>query len=201
MKILIRTFDNVVIYAQSDLALDTEAHGDNWHDPNFHTGNATLAQASLPAGWMGAEWTYINSVWALINEAQFNARAAANLATVKATLSSQIDAAVIAIYDRPITLGEEYKAREKAAADYKAAGYTGTVPARLAGFAAPAGMTSTDAADLILEKAAQMRNALDLLSDSRMRKYEVQRATTEAEARTAYADVITEIAAVAASLI
>lgn len=113
----------------------------------------------------------------------------------------EIDAAVIAVYDRPMALSKEYEAREKAAADYKAAGYTGTVPARLAGFAAPAGMTSTDAADLILEKAAQLRNALDLLSDLRMRKYEVQRATTEAEARTAYADVITEIAAVAASLV
>ncbi|PHX98298.1 MAG: hypothetical protein CK529_13675 [Rhodospirillaceae bacterium] len=128
------------------------------------------------------------------------AQALVFLPNLKTDLSKQIDAAVLAIYDRPMALSKEYEAREKAAADYKAAGYTGTVPARLAGFATPAGMTATAAADLILSQAARLRGALDSLSDLRMRKYEVQRATTEADARSVHAAIMAQIAAVAASL-
>lgn len=129
-----------------------------------------------------------------------DAAIAANLASLKTTLTKQIDDAVITIYDRPMALSKEYEAREKAAADYKAAGYTGTVPARLAGFATPAAMTTTAAADLVLSQAAQMRGALDMLSDLRMRKYEVQRATTEAAARTVHTTIMGQIAAIAAAL-
>lgn len=200
MKILIRNSDNAVIYAQPDLLLDTEAHGDNWRDPNFNTGNATLTDATLPVGWAGAVWTYIGGVWAVTDPVSYAARLAAALAAVKSTLSKQIDDAVLAIYAKPMNLSKEYEAREKAAIDYKAAGYTGVVPARLAGFATPADMTATVAADLVLSQAAQMRGALDALSDLRMRKYEVSRATTEVAARAAYTDVMAAIAAIAAEL-
>lgn len=128
------------------------------------------------------------------------AAVAAALATLKTTLSNQIDATILAIYDKPVTLGEEYKAREKAAADYKAAGYSGVVPPRLAGFATPAGMTPTTAADLVLSQAGQLRGTLDSLSDLRMRKYEVKRALTEADARTVHTAIMTQIAAIAAAL-
>lgn len=72
MKILIRNSDNIVIYAQSDLLLDTEAHGDNWRDPNFDTSNATLGEATLPSGWTGAIWSYINGVWAVADQAAYD---------------------------------------------------------------------------------------------------------------------------------
>jgi hypothetical protein len=68
MKILIRNSDNIVFYAQSDLVLDTELHGDNWRDPNFNTTNATLAEATLPSGWTGAIWSYIDGVWAVADQ-------------------------------------------------------------------------------------------------------------------------------------
>lgn len=128
------------------------------------------------------------------------AEIAAELSVVKTALAKEIDAAVLAIYDKPITLGKEYEAREKAATDYKAAGYTGTVPARLAGFATPAGLTPRVAADLVLSQASQLRGALDSLSDLRMQKQSVQRAATEAEARTIHTATMASIAAIAAAL-
>lgn len=118
----------------------------------------------------------------------------------RAAAAAQIDAAVIAIYDRPMSLSKEYEGREKAAADYKAAGYSGTVPPRLAGFATPAGLTAQAAADLVLLQAAQLRGALDVLSDLRMRKNEVLLAATDTEARTLHTAIMAQIAAIAAAL-
>jgi len=128
------------------------------------------------------------------------AYAANFLPNLKTQLSKAIDAAVMAIYDKPTTLGDEYKAREADAIAYKAAGYTGTVPARVAGFATPAGMTATAATDLILAQATQLRGALASLADLRMQKYLVARAATEAEAQAAYTSAMTAIAAIAAAL-
>lgn len=122
------------------------------------------------------------------------------LSALKTKLSDEIDRAVCAIYSRPMTLSKEYEARRKAAADYKAAGYAGVVPARLAGFATPAGLTATVAADLILAQAEQFNAALDSLSDLRMRKFEVQRATTEADAQTVHTAVMAQIATITAAL-
>ena len=73
MKILIRNSDNIVIYAQADLLLDTEAHGDGWRDPNFNTANATLADATLPLNWVGGIWTYINNLWAIADSVRYEA--------------------------------------------------------------------------------------------------------------------------------
>lgn len=72
MKILIRNLDKVVIYAQDDLILDNEAHGDNWRDPNFNTVNATLSDAVLPELWAGAVWSYISGVWSVVDTARHN---------------------------------------------------------------------------------------------------------------------------------
>jgi len=71
MKILIRNSDSVVIYAQNDLILDTEAHGNNWRDPKFNSSNATLVDATLPRLWTGAAWSYINGVWAVVDSARY----------------------------------------------------------------------------------------------------------------------------------
>ena len=73
MKILIRKSDNVVIYAQADLQLDESAHGDGWVDNNFNTGNATLLEAGLPEHWTGAVWSYSGSVWAIADQAGYDA--------------------------------------------------------------------------------------------------------------------------------
>ena len=67
MKILIRNSDNVVIYAQDDLVLDDEAHGNSWRDQNFNTENAILTDAVLPDLWTGAVWSYTGGAWAVVD--------------------------------------------------------------------------------------------------------------------------------------
>lgn len=131
-------------------------------------------------------------------EAEITARLTAPLD--RAALAAQIDAAVEAIYERPTRLSEEYKQREAQAQAYKNAGYAGAVPARVAGFATPAGMTAQAATDLILQQAAQLRGALDQLSDLRMRKYLVTRAATDTEAQVEFDATMAAIEAIAASL-
>lgn len=98
MKILIRNSDNIVIYAQSDLLLDTEAHGDNWRDPNFNTINATLADAILPLNWTGGVWTYIDNLWAIADSVRYEAmladvsdRKAAEVRAERNTMLSKSD--------------------------------------------------------------------------------------------------------------
>ena len=118
----------------------------------------------------------------------------------RASLAAKIDVAVAAIYAKPMTYSKEYEAREAQAQAYKDAGYAGPVPPRVAGFAEPAGMTAQAAADLILLQAAQLRGALDQLSDLRMRKYLVTRAATEVEAIAEFGATMASINAIAASL-
>jgi hypothetical protein len=118
----------------------------------------------------------------------------------RASLAAKIDVAVAAIYAKPMTYSKEYEAREAQAQAYKDAGYTGTVPPRVAGFAEPAGMTAREAADLILSQGVQLRDALDQLSDLRMRKYAIKRAATDEEAQTIFSDTMAAINAIAASL-
>lgn len=90
MKILIRNPDHVVIYAQDDLHLDTEAHGNGWRDPNFNTSNATLADATLPALWTGADWTYNAGTWTPVDSASYAAKVAAKTAQAAQNLQSSI---------------------------------------------------------------------------------------------------------------
>ena len=116
------------------------------------------------------------------------------------SLSARIDAAAAAVYSQPMTFSKEYEQREAQAQAYKDAGYTGTVPPRVAGFAEPAGMTAREAADLILSQGVQLRDALDQLSDLRMRKYAIKRAATDEEAQTIFSDTMAAINAIAASL-
>ena len=64
MKILVRNSDNVVIYAEPDLALSADGlRGDGWFSPHFTSANATLVDAELPAGWRGGVWAYQDGEW------------------------------------------------------------------------------------------------------------------------------------------
>ena len=128
------------------------------------------------------------------------ATAAASRDLARTTMAAQIDAAVAAVYGCFTRFAQEYVQREAQAQAYKDAGYTGTVPARVAGFATPAGMAAQAATDLILSQAAQLRGALDELSDLRMQKYSVTRAATDGEAQAVFDSTMTSIAAIAAAL-
>jgi hypothetical protein len=111
-----------------------------------------------------------------------------------------IDKAVIAVYEKPTVLGDEYKLRESEAAAYKAAGYTGTVPDLISGFATPAMMSPQAATDLILSQAAQLRGALKQLGNLRMQKYAVTAAATDELAKATFDSTMSSITAIAAAL-
>lgn len=108
----------------------------------------------------------------------------------------QIDEAVAAIYGRFTRFQLEYTERESQAQAYKDAGYTGTVPPRVAEFATPAGMPAQAATDLILQQAANLRAAQGELSALRMRKYEVLRAATDDQAQAVAAEILAGVEAV-----
>lgn len=135
----------------------------------------------------------------VFDQARMDAHTAA-IALSRPAMASQIDATVAAIYAKPSAFVKEYEAREAQARAFKAAGYTGTVPPRVQGFATPAAMTAQAASDLIIAQADQLLAALDLLSDLRMQKYAVTGAATDAGARTVFDSTMASIAAIAASL-
>jgi hypothetical protein len=115
-------------------------------------------------------------------------------------LVTQIDEAVAAIYGRFTRFAIEYQEREAQAQAFKDAGYTGPVPPRVAEFATPAGMPAQAATDLILAQAASLRTAQATLSALRMRKYEVLRAATDAQAQASADTILQSIAAVGAQV-
>lgn len=114
----------------------------------------------------------------------------------RAAAALRIDEAVAAIYGRFTRFQLEYTEREAQAQAYKDAGYTGDVPPRVAEFATPAGMPAQAATDLILQQAVNLRTAQGELSALRMRKYEVLRAATDAQAQALAAEILAGVAAV-----
>ena len=114
----------------------------------------------------------------------------------RAAAALQIDEAVAAIYGRFTRFAIEYQEREAQAQAYKDAGYTGEVPPRVAEFATPAGMPAQAATDLILSQATNLRTAQGELSALRMRKYEVLRAATDAQAKAVAAEILAGVEAV-----
>lgn len=112
----------------------------------------------------------------------------------------QIDEAVAAIYGRFTRFQLEYTDREAQAQAFKDAGYTGPVPPRVSEFATPAGTPAQAATDLILQQAVNLRSAQAALSALRMRKYEVLRAATDAQAQTAADAILQAIATVGAQV-
>ena len=114
----------------------------------------------------------------------------------KASLALLIDEAVGKIYDKYTRYEPEYKEREIQALDYKAAGYTGTVPVQVAAFATPSGNTSKAAADIIIGQSSQLRGALSQLGVLRMRKYEVLRAVDDATATAAFNTITANVEAI-----
>lgn len=100
MKILIRTSDNVVIYAEPNLTLSADGtRGDGWYSPQFTTANAHLDDAELPAGWTGAVWSYVSGVWA-VADAQAQA--------------ARVEAARIAAVPKEVTMRQARRALREA---------------------------------------------------------------------------------------
>lgn len=154
---------------------------------------------------VGGVWTQqweVEDIYTTIEQTQFviTQSIATEFAAYKTKLSTMIDSAVMNIYSRPANLSEEYKLREAAALAYEAAGYTGVVPARITSFAVSAGLSVTEATNRVLTQAALYRDALEKLGDLRMKKYAIQRATTEVEANAIMAATMEAIVTIAEKL-
>lgn len=107
--------------------------------------------------------------------------AAARLAAEKLSACLSIDADADAIYGA--VQGnriEEYRTAEAEALTYRAAGYAGTVPPSVAGWASAKGWTATQAADDILATAAAWRGAQAAIRAARLARKEQVRAATDA---------------------
>lgn len=179
MKILIRNSDNAVLYAQPDLQLDTEAHGDGWRDPSFNTANARLDDADLPENWRGAEWSYENGEWTLVAADAYAARAAEDLARRVSAVVRKIDADADSIYTAALgNRATEYAQAEADATAYKVAAYSGQVPGYVQAWATATNKTAQWAADDILATAQGWRNAQAAIRLNRLTCKEAARGAT-----------------------
>jgi hypothetical protein len=95
---------------------------------------------------------------------------------------------------------QEYLSREDAARAYKAANYTGDVSVWISSFSNAAGMSTQQAADLIITQADNLHGALAALGALRMRKYEVLYASDSDAATAAHAAITAAINTVAAAI-
>jgi hypothetical protein len=115
-----------------------------------------------------------------------------------------IDAAVAEVCARPQRFVLEYQEREAQARTYieriDKGGGAGAAPPRIAAFAASAGMAPVAAARLTIAQADALRGALGQLSDLRMRKYEVIRASTVEAQHAVFEDVMGKIRQIAATI-
>lgn len=84
MKILIRDSDNVVLFAGADLVLTAKGlTGDGFRADFCTTANSTLEEVeSLPPYWNGSMYSRIDGIWAVVDQAAYDA------ATHKASLES-----------------------------------------------------------------------------------------------------------------
>lgn len=97
--------------------------------------------------------------------------------------------------------GNEYKLADEQARSFKAAGYTGTVPASVKSWADAKGWTATQAADDIIAVADAWLSAQASIRSNRLaRKEEARKATTAAGVDAALAAWATFVAQIRAAL-
>lgn len=181
---------------------------DGLQAPGIHALDVTAATHELlqsipaPAVWAGSALAW-DAGWVVLDQEAIDAALAAQAAVrqhARAALATAIDEAVAAIYSRFTRFQLEYTERESQAQAYKDAGYTGPVPPRVSEFATPAGMPAQAATGLILQQAVNLRTTQAALSALRMRKYEVLRAQSDAQAQAAADAILQAIAAVGAQV-
>lgn len=74
MKILIRNADNAVLFADDSLQLSpTGVSGEGWVARFVDSTNARIEDATLPAKWTGAAYSYSEGVWTVIDQAAIDA--------------------------------------------------------------------------------------------------------------------------------
>jgi hypothetical protein len=95
----------------------------------------------------------------------------------------------------------EYQWAENEANAFKAAGYTGTVPPSIAAWAQAKNWTSQQAADDVLQAAANFRSAMSSLRTTRLiGKETIRNAATEEIANAAYVQTMATLAQIRAAV-
>ncbi|WP_313047688.1 hypothetical protein [Pseudomonas soli] len=97
-----------------------------------------------------------------------------------ADLQAFIDDQIASIYANWSRFEKEHLSRENAARQYKGAGYQGDAGIWIKSYADSAGLSCTEAADLIIQQAEQQRMDQEALAVLRMRKHELDIADGEA---------------------
>jgi hypothetical protein len=181
MKIIVRNSDNAVVYAGDNFQLAaTGVTGPNFSDPYTTTANATQVTTVVadPVPYIAGCHTY-NGAWGILPSKQPQIDAA--FAASKTTFIAKVDADVDGIYDAAIgNRGPEYDQASAEANAFKAAGYTGTVPASVSSWATAKGWTTTASADDIIAAATRLTAARDAIRAQRLLRKEQAKAATDA---------------------
>lgn len=122
------------------------------------------------------------------------------LAATKDALMDSVDNYISAIYSRFTRFETEYVQREAAARAFKSVGYAGDAGVWVMAFATSAGMSPTQATDLIIRQADTLRAALQQLGALRMRKHVIAGAIIAEDARAEHDEITSHAAAIVAAL-
>lgn len=122
------------------------------------------------------------------------------LEEVRLSVFARINDRVLSIYRTHNDVYMEYIQREEQATAWTKSNYTGTPPAQVTAFSNPARMNPIEACKLILYQAELFHYALDVLSQLRMMKHEVEIATSIAQVREIERQTMAQIDQVVASL-
>ncbi len=145
--------------------------------------------------------TLVNGQWEQGWDVTPHADSAQRLVDARAQFILQVDSDVDDLYRAAIgNRGPEYADAERDAAAYIAAGYTGTVPAGVQSWATAKGWTATQAADDIMQAAAQLNGAKQAIRAARLLRKEQARTATAATLPTVTAQWNGFVAAVRAQL-
>ncbi len=112
---------------------------------------------------------------------------------------SDIDSTAADISNRWTRFAEEYEKREAQALAFKGAGYTGECGDYITMFSKRAGLTTTEATDLILLQAETLRTLQAQLASERMRKYELDACATVESIQLLAQEICTNLTAIGES--
>ena len=133
-----------------------------------------VTSAAPPApGYM-----FVNGVW-IVSPASVNER----LEVVRREAFDNINNRSIECYTIYTPLYMEYLQRETQAQTWKDSGFVGNPPPQVLAVSVPSRMNPMEACIQILQQAAEFHSALDFLAGLRMKKLEVDTATSIAEVR------------------
>ncbi|AIL33094.1 hypothetical protein [Basilea psittacipulmonis] len=134
----------------------------------------------------------VDGVW-MVREKQPEPEPEVTVQDVVPQFTEEIDNTAYTIQDKWTRFMEEYRLREEAAKAYQEAGFEGEPSVYITSFAEAAHLDNKTATLLILKQAQTLWSSLEKLAGLRMRKYELQRATSVEEATAIKDDIVNKM--------